>query len=121
MENTVSNNVIGLDNFVNTDVISTEEKLKSLGLNPIILGNGSTVTNQYPTKDSKVIVGAKVFIKTNSEYSLPNVIGYTKNEIIALCNMLNIEYELIGTGKVVSSSVPISSQITSTKIAFNLE
>ena len=121
LENTVSNNVVGLDNFVNTDVLSTEEKLKSLGLTPIILGTGSTVTNQYPNKGSKVLVGSKVFIKTNSKYTLPDVIGYSQNEIIALCNLLNIDYELVGTGKVVSTNLPAASEITNSKITFNLE
>lgn len=121
LENTVSNNVVGLDNFVNTDVLSTEEKLKSLGLTPIILGTGSTVTNQYPNKESKVLVGSKVFIKTNSKYTLPDVIGYSQNEIIALCNLLNIDYELVGTGKVVSTNLPAASEITNSKITFNLE
>lgn len=121
LENTVSNNVVGLDNFVNTDVLSTEEKLKSLGLTPIILGTGSTVTNQYPNKGSKVLVGSKVFIKTNSKYTLPDVIGYSQNEIIALCNLLNIDCEFVGTGKVVSTSLPAASEITNSKITFNLE
>ena len=121
LENTVSNNVIGLDNFVNTDVLSTEEKLKSLELTPIILGTGSTVTNQYPNKGSKVLIGSKVFIKTNSKYTLPDVIGYSQNEIIALCNLLNIDCEFVGTGKVVSTSLPAASEITNSKITFNLE
>ena len=121
LENTVSNNVVGLDNFVNTDVLSTEEKLKSLGLTPIILGTGSTVTNQYPNKGSKALVGSKVFIKTNSKYTLPDVIGYSQNEIIALCNLLNIDCEFVGTGKVVSTSFPAASEITNSKITFNLE
>ena len=122
LENTVSNNIITLDNFVNTDVVSTEEKLKSLGLNPVILGTGSVVTKQYPNKDNEVIIGSKIFIKTNSSsYTLPNVIGYTKNEIIALCTLLNINYELKGTGKVVNTSIPVGSTITTDKITFDLE
>lgn len=121
LENTVSNNIITLDNFVNTDVVSTEEKLKSLGLNPVILGTGSVVTKQYPNKNNTVMVNSKVFIKTNSNYTLPNVIGYTKNEIIALCTILNINYELNGNGKVKNTSIPAGSPITTDKITFDLE
>ena len=121
LENTVSNNIITLDNFVNTDVVSTEEKLKSLGLNPVILGTGSVVTKQYPNKNNTVMVNSKVFIKTNSNYTLPNVIGYTKSEIIALCTILNINYEIKGNGKVIKSSLPVGSEITTDKITFDLE
>ena len=121
LENTVSNNIITLDNFVNTDVVSTEEKLKSLGLNPVILGTGSVVTKQYPNKNNTVMVNSKVFIKTNSTYTLPNVIGYTKSEIIALCTILNINYELNGNGKVKNTSIPAGSEITTDKITFDLE
>lgn len=121
LENTTSNNILTLDNFVNTDTLNASEKLKSLGLSPIILGTGSTITKQYPNKENSVLIGSKVFLKTNSTYTLPDVIGYTKNEIVALCTLLNIDYEIVGSGKVVSSSIPVGTEITENKVKFNLE
>ena len=121
LENTTSNNIITLDNFVNTDVESAKEKLKMAGLTPIILGNGTTVTKQYPNKETTVLIGSRVFLKTNNAFTLPDVTGYTKSELIALCTLLNINYEIVGSGKVVSASAVVGSQISNDKITFNLE
>ena len=121
LENTTSNNIITLDNFVNTDVESAKEKLKMAGLTTVILGNGTTVTKQYPNKETTVLIGSRVFLKTNNAFTLPDVTGYTKSELIALCTLLNINYEIVGSGKVVSASAVVGSQISNDKITFNLE
>ena len=121
LENATSNNIITLDNFVNTDVESAKEKLKTAGLIAVILGNGTTVTKQYPNKETTVLIGSRVFLKTNSAFTLPDVTGYTKSELIALCTLLNINYEIVGSGKVVSASAASGSQISNDKITFNLE
>ena len=88
----LNNQQILIDNFVNTDTLTTTDKLKLLGLNPIVLGNGNTIIKQYPNQDNKVLIGSKVFLKTNDSYVMPNTIGYSKAELIALCHLLNLKY-----------------------------
>lgn len=113
-------NIIALDNFVNTDTLTTTDKLKLLGLNPIVLGNGNTIIKQYPNQDNKVLIGSKVFLKTNDSYVMPNTIGYSKAELIALCHLLNLKYIINGSGKVASQSIPEGSTIPLETITFNL-
>ena len=113
-------NIITLDNFVNTDTLTTTDKLKLLGLNPIVLGNGNTIIKQYPNQDNKVLIGSKVFLKTNDSYVMPNTIGYSKAELIALCHLLNLKYIINGSGKVASQSIPEGSIIPLETITFNL-
>lgn len=113
-------NIIALDNFVNTDTLTTTDKLKLLGLNPIVLGNGNTIIKQYPNQDNKVLIGSKVFLKTNDSYVMPNTIGYSKAELIALCHLLNLKYIINGSGKVASQSIPEGSIIPLETITFNL-
>lgn len=116
-----NNNILVLDNYINTDVVTTEEKLKNVNIKYIVLGNGKTVVNQYPKKDTKILVGSKMFIKTeDNNYTLPYVTGYTKSELIALCHLLNINFKINGNGKVVSSSLNYGSMITEEQITFNL-
>ncbi len=119
-ENATSNNIIALDNFVNTDTINSIEKLKSLGLNPIVLGSSDTIIKQYPEKNNKVLINSKIFLKTSGPYTMPNVIGYSKNELIALCHLLNLNYSISGSGKVISQSLPEGSSFSTEVITFNL-
>ena len=101
--------------------MTTEEKLKNVNIKYVKLGNGKTVVNQYPKKDTKILVGSKMFIKTeDNNYTLPDVTGYTKSELIALCHLLNINFKINGNGKVVSSSLNYGSMITEEQITFNL-
>lgn len=113
-------NIITLDNFVNADTLTTTDKLKLLGLNPIVLGNGNTIIKQYPNQDNKVLIGSKVFLKTNDSYVMPNTVGYSKAELIALCHLLNLKYIINGSGKVASQSIPEGSAIPLETITFNL-
>jgi len=108
---TDTSNIFTLDSYLNTDVESTKEKLKDINL--VILGNGNTVINQYPLKNTKILKNdTKVFIKTNStEYSMPDVTGYSKKDLISLCNLLNIKYNITGSGNVVSQSKEVGSTI----------
>ena len=51
---------------------------------------------------------------------MPNTIGYSKAELIALCHLLNLKYVINGSGKVASQSIPEGSAIPLETITFNL-
>ena len=40
------------------------------------------------------------------EVTMPDVVGYSTNEIVTLCNLIGVPYHLNGYGKVVSTSIP---------------
>ena len=114
--------IITLDNFISTSVLDTEEKLKKLNLQPVIIGDGKYVINQYPLKKTKVEKGSKVFLLTNSEnYTMPDVTNWTSSEIISFCNIIGLKYELNGYGKVESTSLEVGSTIDlNIKLTINL-
>lgn len=104
--------IITLASYLNTDTIETATKLKYLKLQPIILGDGKYIVSQYPKKNSKLIVGTKVFLKTNNqEYTMPDAVGWSSNEIITFANLIGINYHINGYGKVVSTSISTNSKI----------
>ncbi len=106
--------IIVLDNYINTLFEDTENKLKSLGLNTINLGTGKYVANLYPNKNSKVLKGDKVFIvTTNNDYKMPNVKDWSENEVVTLCNLLGLRYTISGYGKVISQSIEPNTPINS--------
>ncbi|MGM9834602.1 MAG: penicillin-binding protein [Bacilli bacterium] len=104
--------IIILDNLISTNVRETEEKLKKSGLNPIIIGDGKYVINQYPLKNNKVQYGTKVFLKTNgTKYIMPDTKGWSSSDIITFCNIIGLKYKLNDYGHVVSTSIEPGAEI----------
>ena len=122
VEETKEQSIIVLESYLNTDVLSTEEKLKALGLNPVVIGDGKYVVNQYPNKKSHVLKGSKVFLKTESQnITMPDVTNWSENEITTFCNFIGLKYTLNGSGHVTSISIPAGSVIDlSTIVEINL-
>ena len=99
--------IISLDNYLNTNIDETEEKLKALRLTPVIVGDGKYVVNIYPKKGNKVLAGSKIYIKTsNNNYKMPNVVGWSENEVVTLCNFIGLRYNITGYGRVTTQSIP---------------
>lgn len=104
--------IINLNNYISKDVGITKDELTNIGLTPIILGNGNRVINQYPLKSTVVVSGSKVFILTNeNSYTMPDITGWSRNDILNLCKILNLKYEINGYGKVVSTSIAAGTPI----------
>lgn len=104
--------IVTLSDCISNQVLMTVDELKKKGLLPIVLGGGNYVINQYPLKNQEVLVGTKVFLLTNTvSYKMPNVIGWSTNEIVTFCNILGLPYELSGYGKVASTSIPTGQEI----------
>ncbi len=98
--------IIALSNFISKEVVTTVDKLKSKGLNPVVIGEGKYVVNQYPLNNNEVLIGSKVFLLTNDvAYKMPNVIGWSTNEVVTFCNLIGLPYELSGYGKVKTISI----------------
>ena len=109
--------IIVLDNYINTEAVESEEKLKQQGLAPIILGDGKYIINIYPKKGTKIIKGTKIFIVTsNNNIVMPDVTNWSENEIKTLCNLIGIKYNINGYGKVVSQSIEANTIIDKSSI-----
>lgn len=106
-ESSVDNSkVVSLANYINLSKDIVIQKLESFGLCPIVIGNGEFIIKQYPNKDNLVLVGSKVFLMTNgNEFVMPNVVGWTRSEIISFAKLLNIESEINGYGNVVKTNI----------------
>lgn len=115
INNITNNQSIYLESYVNYSTIDTEEKLKKLKLNVIVIGNGEHIINQYPLATTKIVAGNKVFLLTDGEkYLMPNVMGWSYNDIVTFCRFVNLKYNITGTGKVVGSSIAANTAIDST-------
>ncbi len=114
IEKVDSNKIITINNYISTETLLSEEKLKALNLNVIKLGNGKYIINQYPQKGKVVIAGEKVFLLTNdAQYKMPNIIGWSSSEVTTLCKLLNINLKTTGYGRVKETSIVEGTDIIS--------
>ena len=110
-----------LDNYLNKNVEEVSSTLQSNGLNVLKIGNGSVIIDQYPKKNSNIIIGSNVYLKTNSiDIPMIDIIGWNKSEVQTLMNFMDVDYEINGTGKVISTNIEVGNNITE-KVIINME
>ena len=117
-----STKIVEMDNYISVNVNEAIEKLNLQRLIVICMGNGKYVVKQYPPKGKTLLIGNKVFLVTESdEYIMPDVIGWSSNELITLCKLLNIKYTVNGYGKVIGTNIETGATINrDTVIEINL-
>lgn len=121
--NEVNSNAITkrMNNYINKNVDNVVQELNNLGFNPTIIGTGDTVINQYPTKGTILLSNNKVILVTNNdEKRMPSIIGWSRTDVIRLCNILKIDYKINGNGYVVSQSIK-EGDIVNGVLEVNLE
>ena len=104
--------VINISSYINQSKNETVKLLEKYGLCPIVIGDGEYIINQYPSINSSVLYGSKVFLVTNgNNITMPNVIGWTHNEINTFAKLIKINYNIDGYGKVINTNIPEGSII----------
>lgn len=112
---------VNLSNYLNKSVSDVVNELNILGLKPIVIGDGSVITMQYPSKNKNIVVGSKVYLKTNNDkITMIDITGWNKTEVVSLMNIIGKEYEINGTGTVKDFNIPVGNEI-SEKIIINME
>ena len=97
---------ITINNYLNKKVNDVKNSLENKGLKVITIGNGDRIIKQYPSVDTKLIKEDKIYLVTNGEKkNMPNIIGYSKSEILALCNLLDLEVVINGNGYAIGQSI----------------
>lgn len=98
--------VISMNRYISNSLETALADTKKLKLNAYALGNGSYVIYQYPSPQTEILEGSKVFLLTNGEeIKMPDVKGWSTNEIIRFCNFIGLSYHLNGYGKVSHVSI----------------
>ena len=115
--------IVTVGNYLNTSLISSQSKLTAAGINPVVIGNGTTVVSQYPKKGTKVSQKSKVFLLTNGkENVMPDIRGWSSSEVTTFASILKIPLTLNGYGYVTSTNIPEGAIIdSSTELVVNLE
>lgn len=101
-----------VESFINKNVEDVRTKLNSYNIKMISVGNGDKIIKQSSIVSSSVVSGDTIIVITNdSNYTMPNVVGWSRKEIISLCNVLGISYEFEGYGYANTQSIQAGSKI----------
>ncbi len=106
-----------VESYYNKNVNTIKSKLESNNLRVLILGDGDKIIEQYPSIGSIIYEDDLVILKTNNyDNKMINLTGYSMKETINILELMNIEYELIGSGYVYEQSIiegtPITEKVT---------
>ena len=111
---------VTLSNFLNKNINDVVNELNNLKLNPVVVGSGDVIVDQYPNKNKNIVINSKVYLKTNGTINMIDITGFNKTEVINLMNFIGVDYEINGTGKVVGFNIPVGSEINE-KLIINME
>ena len=108
----IKSSQITIDNYLNKNIDDVKKDLTNKGLKVVFLGTGKKIINQYPLAGTGLIKEDKIFLLTDSEKILmPDILGYSKTEVMSLVNLLNINYKFEGNGYCVSQSIKKDEEI----------
>lgn len=108
--------IIDLSNYMSSNIETTTEELEKLNLKVIKIGNGNTIINQYPLKNTKVLVGSKIFLLTDgTEFTMPDMTGWSSSEVMSFCNLIGLKFSFTGYGVVKEFNLPVGEVIDLTK------
>lgn len=108
----IESKIFSLDNYISKEIATTVEDLNKKKVLVYTLGTGKYVINQYPLKGTSVAQGSKVFLLSNKDdYVMPNITGWSLNEVRTFANLIGITLNVNGYGYVSEQSIQEGTQL----------
>ena len=99
-------------NLVNKKIDNVKTTLEANKINYVILGDGNKVVKQSPNKDSIITTNDTVYLITNGNHTVPNVVGLSSKVAKDVLQKLGLKVNLEGVGYVTEQSISEATQIT---------
>ena len=99
-------------NLVNKKIDNVKTTLEANKINYVILGDGNKVVKQSPNKDSIITTNDTVYLITNGNRTVPNVVGLSSKVAKDVLQKLGLKVNLEGVGYVTEQSISEATQIT---------
>lgn len=109
-----------IESYLNKDTTTIKNNLEDKNIRVLILGNGSKITNQYPSQNSKIYEEDLVILKTNSiDNTMIDLTNYSTKEAVNILKLMNVTYEIEGNGYVYEQSI-LPGEIIEDKVLIKL-
>jgi len=101
-----------LKNYINHSLDYALNDLHNKSNKIYVLGDGNTVINQYPKSDINILSNQPIFLLTSTNnIQMIDLIGLNKKDVLSFFELIEANYNLVGEGVVVSSSLGVSEVI----------
>lgn len=102
-----------IDSLINKKVTDVSNYATEKKTTLVVLGDGDKIINQYPTYSSDISSKDKIFVLTNGKnITMPDITGWSLKEVLNLVNLMNINYDVQGYGRVIGQSIGVNEPIT---------
>lgn len=81
------------------------KKIEEMETNVTVVGNGDTIVQQLPLADEPIIAGQRVILLTNGAMTMPDMTGWSGNDVLKVSEITGIDFNLNGEGYVVQQSL----------------
>lgn len=99
IEATTVRKAIGMDS---AEMIA---QLKQDGFNPVVVGEGGRIEQQYPQAGTKLTEDAVILLKTAGATSLPDFTGWSKKMVLSFKMLSGLDIRMNGDGYVMEQSL----------------
>lgn len=102
--------------YINKEASVVSALLDNNNMEAVILGNGNKIIKQYPEKGTVLNINNKIFLLTNdNKYTMPNIKGWSRNDILTFAKMIGLNVTFEGTGYAESYNIKNDTEIDLTK------
>src|SRR5699024_1194428 len=96
---------VSVQSLLDKSTNSALDKIKNLGLQSGVIGTGDKVVQQLPDSGQKVMLGQRMVLLTNGAMTMPDLNGWSKNDVLKFAAITGKQVTTKGDGYVVKQSV----------------
>jgi penicillin-binding protein 2B len=96
---------VNVPSLLDKSTNSALSKIKDLGLQSGVIGTGDKVVQQLPDSGQKVMPGQRMVLLTNGAMTMPDLTGWSKNDVLKFAEITGKQVTTKGDGYVVKQSV----------------
>ena len=111
-DNTAEVEMKTVGELVGSQAETTQVELANDGFTAIVIGEGGTITEQYPKKGTSLSKGSIVFLKTEGAVTLPSFTNWSLRNMLVYKTMSGLPLEIVGEGYVYSQSASAETVVT---------
>jgi len=101
-----------IQDYTGQNAEAIEVELANDGLQPVVVGSGGKIVEQYPKSGEKLVKGSFVFLKTEGDIALPDFTNWSLRNLLVFKSMSGLQIEVAGEGFAVSQSLSAGTIIT---------